>query len=350
MPETRRQIPIAEWEEGDRVEGYALVEHREVRQDRNGNDYLSIRLQDASGLITARAWSGSPALDSEFDAHDFVAFRGVVNSWRDQLQLKLDECRRVRPEDRRHGFDEAELIPTTSYDLDELWQRLERVCAERIRRPELRRLAAETLAVHGAELRVHPAAKSIHHAYRGGLLEHVVSMAELALAIGEHYSELDSDQLLIGVLFHDLGKLREIGAMPANEYTEEGRLVGHVVIGWDLLRERCAAIESFPAELQLRLEHLVLSHQGSREFGSPVVPATPEALALHFIDDLDAKLAMLRRAREQGGGVQYFRALERHVVLDALEAPGEDVTRATELPESVDEEDEEARDQPRLDL
>ena len=155
----------------------------------------------------------------------------------------------------------------------------------------------------------------MHHAYRGGLLEHVVSMAELAVLVASHYRDLDRDLLLLGVLFHDLGKLQELGAMPVNDYTLEGRLVGHVVIGRDLLRERCAAIPGFPADLQLLLEHMVLSHQGRKEYASPVEPMTPEALALHYIDDLDSKLNQFTRFREQGTGVLWHRGLGRHVYL-----------------------------------
>ena len=161
----------------------------------------------------------------------------------------------------------------------------------------------------------------MHHAYRGGLLEHVVSMAELAAAVCGHYRELDRDLMLLGVLFHDLGKLRELGAMPANDYTLEGRLVGHVVLGRDLLRERCAAIPEFPDDLRLLLEHLVLSHQGKKEFSSPVEPMTPEAVALHFIDDLDAKLNQLRIARESSPGMLYHRGLARYVYLPPPEGP-----------------------------
>ncbi len=140
-------------------------------------------------------------------------------------------------------------------------------------------------------------------------------MIELATHVCEHYRELDRDLMLVGVLFHDLGKLRELGALPSSEYTREGRLIGHIVIGRDMLRERCAAIPDFPADLQLLLEHLVLSHQGSREYGSPVEPMTAEALALHFVDDLDSKLEQLRRAREGAHGFQFLRPLGRQVFL-----------------------------------
>lgn len=315
----RTNEPIATWQEGDLVQGFALVRRREVRQDRNGRDYLDLTLADASGAIPAKAWSDSPALSQSFGAGDYVAFVGTVQSYRETPQMKLDNCRKVVEEDRLRGFDEARLIPTTKEDIDDLWRRLTRIYREEVVRPELVRLAAETLDALGAELREHPAAKSIHHAYRGGLLEHTVSMAELALAVTGHYRDVDRDLVLLGVLFHDLGKLRELAPMPDNDYTLPGRLVGHVVIGRDLLKERAAAIPDFPADLLLLLEHLVLSHQGKKEFSSPVEPMTFEAFVLHFIDDLDSKLAQLRAARDTGSGFVYLRPLERFVYLGAGE-------------------------------
>ncbi len=315
MSPSRRNEPISAWEAGDSVSGFALLTRKERRQDKNGRDYLDLRLADASGSIAARVWSDSPALDGEYEAHDFVAFKGTVKSYRDTLQISVQECRRTTEADRQLGLDPALLIPATREDIDDLWRRLEEIYPGAIEKPALARLARETLAVHGAALREHPAAKAMHHAYLGGLLEHVVSMAELARRVCAHYPAVDADLVLVGVLFHDLGKLRELGAMPVNDYTREGRLVGHVVIGRDLLLERCAAIPEFPADLRLHLEHLVLSHQGRLEFGSPVAPMTAEALVLHFIDNLDAKLAQLREAGESGQGFQFVRGLGRYVWL-----------------------------------
>jgi 3'-5' exoribonuclease len=272
-----------------------------------------MELVDASGPISAKVWSDSPALNADFNSHDFVAYRGSVNRFRDQLQLNVRDCRRVTEADRQHGFDEALLIPSTLYDIGELEERLHHIYSQEVERPLLRQLATIALDTWGPQLREHPAAKTIHHAYRGGLLEHVVSMAELALGVCSHYTELDRDLILTGILFHDLGKLQEIGAMPANDYTALGRLVGHVVIGRDMLRQSCAAIEDFPTELQTHLEHLVLSHQGRLEFGSPVQPMTAEAIALHFIDDLDSKLAQLRGASELGQPLQYLRGFGRYI-------------------------------------
>src|SRR6185312_7143276 len=290
MPKILRNAPIRTWEAGDTVQGFALLTKKEQRQDRNGKSFLDMELADASGSMTAKVWADSPAMNTRFEPHQFVAFRGSVKNYRDQLQLSVDD----------------------------FWRRLERLVTERVERPVLRRLAAETLAVHGKALREHPAAKSMHHAYRGGLLEHVVSMAELGEHLCDHYRDLDRDLILIGVLFHDLGKIRELGAMPINDYTVEGRLVGHVIIGRDLLIERCAAIEGFPSDLRLLLEHMILSHQGKKEFSSPVEPMTLEALALHFIDDLDSKINQLRAARDGSPGMQFHRGMGRFVYLPAL--------------------------------
>ncbi|MDP9120952.1 MAG: HD domain-containing protein [Acidobacteriota bacterium] len=323
MTRNQRNSPIHTWEAGDNIQGFALVTKKELRQDRNGKSYLDVEVADASGSIIAKVWADSPALNAQFEAHSFVAIRGSVKSYRDQLQLSIDDCRLATDEDRRYGFDEALLVPSTREDVDDLWRRLE-LLMEQVERPPLRRLAAETLALYGPELRQHPAAKAMHHAYRGGLLEHVVSMGELAAMVCRHYRELDSDLLLVGVLFHDLGKLYELGAMPANDYTLVGRLVGHVVIGRDLLRERCAAIPDFPADLQLLLEHMVLSHQGKKEYSSPVEPMTPEALALHFIDDLDSKLNQLQTARDNSPGILFHRGLGRFVYLPPLPERGPD--------------------------
>jgi 3'-5' exoribonuclease len=315
MSRILRNTPIRSWEAGDCVQGFALLTKKEPRQDRNGKSYLDLELADSSGSMVAKVWSDSPALNSQFDVHQFIAFKGQVKNYRDQLQLSVDDCREAHEGDRRYGFDEALLVPSTREDINDLWTRLERILQEKVERPVLRRLAAEALALHGKALREHPAAKSMHHAYRGGLLEHVVSMAELGVLICSHYRDLDRDLVLLGVLFHDLGKLRELGAMPANDYTLEGRLIGHVVIGRDLLIERCRAIEGFPEDLRMLLEHMVLSHQGKKEFASPVEPMTPEALALHFIDDLDSKLNQLRLSREAATGIVFHRGLGRYVYL-----------------------------------
>ena len=334
------QRPIAEWKAGESVQGFALVRRREERRDKGGRSYLDLELADASGAIPAKAWSDSAALRESFAAGEFVKFRGQVQAYREQLQLKLDQCRRATAADHADGFDESALVPSTREDPEALTSRLEELLAT-LERPVARELARAALDRHGAALRVHPAAKSIHHAFRGGLLEHTVSMLGLADRVAGHYPELDRDLLLLGVLFHDLGKTIELGEMPGSDYTAAGRLVGHIVLGRDLVRELAAGIAGFPAELLLQLEHLVLSHQGRQEFGSPVVPSTAEALALHAIDDLDSKLALVRQLRASQRGFQFVRSLERYVWLGedgaqagegAAESPAADETDAAPAP------------------
>jgi len=334
MPK-RVNEPIATWESGDQVQGFALLAKKELRQDRNGKNYLDMVLADASGSISAKVWSDTPALHGDYEAHGFVAFRGLVKSYKDQLQIAVEECRAVTDEDRKFGFDETRLIPSTPEDIDDLWERLTAIFPGKIGDPMLARLAEEGLEVHGAALREHPAAKAMHHAYLGGLLEHTVSMAELAIPVAAHYPELDRDLLLVGVLFHDLGKVFELGAMPANDYTLAGHLVGHVVMGRDLVRERVAAIPDFPQEVALHLEHLILSHQGRREYGAPVEPMTLEALVLHFIDDLDSKINQFRNQRRQSPvEIQYLRGLGRWVYLPApAENGAEDESGGEEAPD-----------------
>lgn len=311
----KKNLPVRSWQSGDTVQGFALLTKKELRQDKNGKSFMDLEVADSSGSMAAKIWADSPAMQGQFEVHKFIAFRGQVKSYKDQLQLSIDECRETTDEDHKHGFDESLLVPSTREDIGDLWRRLTFLMTEQVERPVLRRLASETMEIYGAALREHPAAKGMHHAYRGGLLEHTVSMAELAVAVAGHFKELDRDMLLVGVLFHDLGKLYELGAMPANDYTLVGRLVGHVVIGRDLLRDRCAAIPDFPADLQLHLEHLILSHQGKKEYASPVEPMTVEAVALHFIDDLDSKLNQLRNARESQPGLPFLRGLGRHMYL-----------------------------------
>ncbi len=321
MGVVRRNEPISSWEDSDFIQGFALLSRKDVRQDRKGRDYMDIEVTDSSGSMSAKIWPDSPAIKSHFAEKDFIAFKGTVRRYRDQLQLNIDHCRAVRDSDREDGFDPELLIPSTPEDIGDLERRLAALLPGAIERPVLQQLAQEAQRRFGSQLRVHPAAKRIHHAYRGGLLEHVVKMAELAVDVCRHYPEIDRDLVLLGIYFHDLGKLREIGAMPNNEYTLEGQLVGHITIGLEMLRECLAAIESMPSDLQLHLEHLVTSHHGRREWGSPIEPSTPEAFVLHLIDNLDSKLNQLRSLHPADGDLQYVRALGRTIYLGRPEKP-----------------------------
>jgi 3'-5' exoribonuclease len=321
MPIVRRNEPISSWEDGDFIQGFVLLSRKEPRFDRNGREYLDLELCDATAAVAARIWPDNPSVNGDFKEKDFLALKGTVRLYREQPQVIIDFCRRATDDDRAQGFDEGLLVPSTPEDIDDLWRRLTDIYPGQLSRPSLRQLAEEAQRRFGDRLRVHPAAKNIHHAYRGGLLEHVVTMAELALEVAAKYPELDRDLLLLGVYFHDLGKLRELGAMPNNDYTLEGQLIGHITIGAEMLQECAAAVDDLPPELLLHLRHLVLSHHGRREFGSPIEPATVEAFALHHLDNLDSKLLQLRQQSRSGAeGLQYVRALGRAVYFDRPES------------------------------
>lgn len=316
MPMVRRFEPISSWTDGDFVEGYALVFRKERRQDKKGRDYLDLELADARTSVIGKVWPDSPALDASFEEKDFVVFKGTAQVYRGTLQVTLDFCRRVTDKDRQDGFDEKEYVPTTPEDMGDLKQRLAAIFPTKIKRPEMKRLVEEALSRFGEALTNHPAAKTIHHAYRGGLLEHVVTMSELSENVCDQYPEIDRDLVLTGVLFHDLGKIRELGPMPNNDYTFEGQMLGHITIGQAMLRE-CAAAAELPENLLLHVEHLVLSHHGKYEYGSPVEPSTPEAFVLSAIDGIDSKLNQLRQVKRRGGkGFQYLRPMGRSVFLD----------------------------------
>ncbi len=320
MGVVRINEPISTWEDGDFVQGFALVSRKDVRQDRNGRDYVDLEFTDSSASVSGKIWPDSPAIKGQFQDKGFVAFKGTVRLYRDQPQINVDHCREAHDGDRENGFDPGLLIPSTPEDIDDLCLRLEALIPGAVERESLKRLAVEAQSRFGDQLREHPAAKSIHHAYRGGLLEHVVKMAELAMSVCDHYPEIDRDLVLLSVYFHDLGKLREIGPMPSNDYTLEGQLVGHIVIGLEMLRECCATVDDLPVNLKLHLEHLIVSHHGRREYGSPIEPSTPEAFVLHFIDNLDSKLNQLRGFRRSGAeGLVYIRALGRSVYFEPAE-------------------------------
>ena len=319
MTETPRHPPINSWKEGDLVAGFALLSRLERRNDRNGRSFLDLELRDATGRIDGKIWPDSPALSAELTPHRFVAFEGTVQRFKEHLQIHISLCRPVQDSDHSEGFQEELYVPATSGDTEELWARLCRLLREHVKRPVLSQLVEDTLEAHGKDLKEHPAARSIHHAYRGGLLEHVTSMAELGVLLTTHYPQLDGDVLLLGVLFHDLGKLLELDPMPSAEYTPRGQMVGHEVMGHDLLLERCSAIPDFPEDLLMHLEHLVLSHAGKREYGAVVEPMTAEALALHALDDLDSKLNQLQDLRQDSRGFHYIRGLGRTVFLGSPE-------------------------------
>jgi 3'-5' exoribonuclease len=278
---------------------------------RNGEPYLRLVLGDRSGRIEGKIWDGVDALQKEIQEGDLVKYQGVVQAYNGRNQMIIHKIRKVLPEDSESGFDETELIPSTEYDVDEMWESLCSLVAEHTSRPSIKQLLTQVLDGHEEEIKSYPAAMEIHHGYRGGFLEHVLSVLKGALFFAGHYPDLDKDLLIAGAILHDIGKLEELSGPDNPAYTTRGHLIGHVVMGFDLVRQEAARIPEFPPTLLMLLEHLILSHQGQLEWGSPQQPKLPEALLLHYLDDLDAKINRFRRILKEDPSDSDFTAYDR---------------------------------------
>jgi 3'-5' exoribonuclease len=288
---------VQQMTDGDTVEEVYLTADKQLRANRNGNLYLQLELRDRTGSISARLWNAGEQLFRSFDAGDFLRVRGKVQLFQGALQMILNQIDRVDAD----KVDLTDFLPHTEHDVSKLFERL---CGtlRRLTNPHLRALVECFLMDDGfvRDFCQAPAGIRNHHAYLGGLLEHVVSLSEAADRLLSGYPELDRDLLQAGIFLHDIGKVRELSFGKAFAYTDEGQLIGHLVIGVEMLNEKAAHVsaltgEPFPRELLLRLKHMIISHHGSHEFGSPKLPMTPEAIALTHLDNFDAKVHSFTR-------------------------------------------------------
>jgi 3'-5' exoribonuclease len=287
---------VSDLKDGQAVESLFLVCEKEVRIAARGNtSWLQLELGDRTGSISAKMWENFESLLSTFESGDVVRIRGRAKVYNGRLELTLDQITPV-PE---NSYDLADFLPHTKYDIEALYASLLSAVAS-VRNPWLRQLLGNVVEDPGIALRLKraPAAMTMHHAFIGGLLEHIVSLIGLSTAIAAHYPELDPELLLAGVLLHDIGKVDELRYAREIDYTTEGRLLGHIMLGVGMVRDKIKAIPGFPPALAVMVEHLILSHHGTHEFGSPSLPQTREAVALHYIDDLDSKMAAMRATLE----------------------------------------------------
>ena len=276
--------------------GFFLCSYTEIRTGRSGGEFLFLSLQDASAQVVAKVMTDVERFKGEFEAGEFVRVEGRGSLYNGQIQLVLSTIRRVNPEqDRLAGFREEDCILSAPRPIDEMWEELQGHLRE-VKNNHLRVLLNRIVADNEAQLRIWPAAQQIHHAYRGGFLEHIVKMAEVGRLISRAYGA-DEDLVIAGVVLHDIGKLQELAYDGGSgSYTRDGNLVGHIALGLMMVRETTQGISGFPVELRSQIEHLVASHHGTREYGSPVEPKTIEAFILASVDELDAKLNQVRRA------------------------------------------------------
>lgn len=326
---------IRNLKEGEAFQGFLLAQEAAYKVSSKGSEYLELKLADASGDLKAFLWD-IRAIEGDMDAIQadvFLRVKGAATTYNGRLQMKLDKVRFAA--DAEVG-DFSAFFPVSARLVPEMLAELD-AALDSVRDPWIQALL-KALFVEDAELRaafaLAPAAKSMHHAFLGGLLEHTLSVLGMAERACAHYPALNRDLVMAGVLLHDVGKTAELSYQRSFGYTDAGNLLGHIAMESEWISRAVGKIPGFPEELRLHILHIVLSHHGRLEFGSPVLPKTPEALLVHYLDDLDGKLEVMFRAMqgETGTGAwsSYSRALDRMVYLKrwaAMPNAAEDVQK-----------------------
>ena len=298
-------------EAGSEGWGFFLCAGKEVRTGRNG-PFMALQLQDATGQIEGKVFQDVERLREEFDAGEFVKLQGRGNRFNERTELIIEKIRRVDPSrDAEQGFSEETCVPSAPRSIDEMWDALIALVGT-VENEFVRTLLARVVETHEDALRRWPAAQTVHHAYRGGLLEHVLKVADVATSLAGLY-DADRDLVIAGAILHDIGKLQELEYDLATRYSLEGNLVGHIALGVVLARTETAGIGGFPDALRAQIEHIIVSHHGSKEFGSPVEPRTVEAFLLAAADDLDAKIHQVRKHIAEDRGDDEFTAYHRRL-------------------------------------
>ncbi len=304
---------VNELEPNKIVSASFLVQSKEIRQKKTGELYLSLMLSDRTGEVDSKMWDNVGEVIDTFERDDFVAIKGLAQVYHNRPQLTIHKLRRMDDSE----VDFADYFPSSARDPEEMWAELRGITAG-IGNPHLKGLLEAVLNDPDVAQRYKraPAAKTIHHAYLGGLIEHVLSLCALAKLAAEHYPHVDRDLLLTGVVLHDIGKIHELKYDRGISYSTEGQLIGHIEIAMRMVGEKLHGMADFPPRLRTLVEHMILSHHGHLEFGSPKLPQFPEALLLHYLDDMDSKMECMRALiandrQVEGCFTTYNAALER---------------------------------------
>jgi len=268
-----------------------VVVSKQIKPKKTGEPYLALTLGDRSGQLEAKMWDNvEDALDA-FEQDDFIKAKGLINKYKNRFQLTIHKLRRLGDSE----IDFSDYLPKTTKNVDELWQTLASYVAS-FQNEHLKALIQAFMADPdiAQAYRNAPAAKTLHHAYIGGLLDHVVSLFNSCDLVSRNYPQINRDLLMSGAFFHDIGKIHELTYNRSFSYSTRGQLLGHMIIELEMLQEKLEALPAFPPELKTLLEHMIISHHGEYEFGSPKLPMFPEALMLHYLDDLDSKMESMR--------------------------------------------------------
>lgn len=286
--------------EGERVGDIYLCKVKQTALTKAGKPYESLILQDKTGTLDAKIWDPNSQGIDEFEALDYIAVVGDVTSFQGALQLNIKRVRKVREGE----YDPKEYLPVSEKDIDQMYLELTGFIKE-MKNPYLKKLCAGFFLEDKEfekRFKFHSAAKSVHHGYVGGLLEHTLSVTKLCNYYTQAYPMLHKDLLLAAAMFHDVGKLQELSVFPENDYTDAGQLLGHIIIGEEWVGERIRTIPDFPVKLANELKHCILAHHGELEYGSPKKPAIAEAIALSFADNTDAKMQTMKEALASAEG------------------------------------------------
>ncbi len=292
-----------------------LVHSKEIRQKKgaSGEFYLALFLADRTGELDAKMWDNVSDVLNEFERDDFVKVKGIIQVFHNRPQLTIHKVRRLDESEVQF----ADYFPSSKRDAGEMWLELRAIVAS-VRDRHLKGLLEAVLDDEeiARRYRIAPAAKQIHHAFLGGLLEHVLSVCGLAKSAAAHYANIDYDLLVTGAILHDIGKIYELNYERGFSYSNEGQLIGHISIAMRMMGDKLRGLPDFPPLVRSLVEHMILSHHGKLEFGSPKVPQFPEALLLHYLDDLDSKMEAMRAQIEndrqvEGCFTSYNPALER---------------------------------------
>ena len=301
--------------EGERINDVYLCKYKQSAVTKNGKPYENVILQDKTGTIDAKIWEPNSMGIDDFDMMDYVAVVGDVSSFQGALQVSIKRVRKVREGE----YDPANYLPVSEYDIEDMYKQL-LAFVNGIKNPYLSKVAKHFF-VEDVEFvkqfKFSSAAKSVHHGFVGGLLEHTLSVLKLCQFYVKQYPILNEDLLYTAALCHDIGKVYELSAFPLNDYTDDGQLLGHIVMGCEMVGEQIRAVEGFPKKLGNELKHCILAHHGELEFGSPKKPALVEAVALNFADNTDAKMETMKEifkaAGEQNDWLGYNRLLESNI-------------------------------------
>ncbi len=309
-----KKVFIKDIQERDLIDSPFLVRDKIIGMAKNGRPYMTLKLMDCSGEVEGRVWDRVDELSAQFDKDDFVHATGKASVYMGKMQLIVQNLNRVEESE----VDLSDFLPVSTRPVAEMVAELTSI-VEGLADPALRDLMQAFLSDKDfmAGYTRAPAAKAMHHVYLGGLLEHSLAVAALGHDISQRYPDLNRDLLVVGALLHDVGKVAELRYQRSFEYTDAGKLLGHIMIGVELVEEKLRSVQDFPQELAIHLKHLLLSHHGQYEYGSPKRPKTMEAVILNFLDDLDSKINGVRTHIErepdsESSWTQYHRLYDRY--------------------------------------